>query len=265
MVPRLAVGAAVAALLSLVPSERPEAREAPRRVSSERPASIRDQLPARVARITRGLEAAKPALGLGSADGFQEYNPIVDESGHTHVRYRQTYRGVEVFNGTVLGHMDAAGAVLAPDATVQKGIDLEPAAMPDEAAIRALVAANLPPGALLVPIRVRPIVFPTRYQDGIKLERDADGGFAIDQVYSVFARRQADAYRWAFLASATQRTENGIASTGFVIDALTGEVLKKWDARQRADTPSVGTGYGQYNGTVELDRSPHRLGPAAAA
>jgi Zn-dependent metalloprotease len=254
MVQRLAVGAAVAAaLLSLVHAGSSEAREARRFVSSERPGPASDGLQGQVARLTETLEAMKPTLGLGGQDGFAEHGRLVDALGHTHVRYHQTYRGAEVYNGIVLGHMDAEGVVLAPDATVNAGIELDPATLLDEAAVRAIVARNLPRGTLLVPIQVRPIVFPTRYQDGVKLKRAGDGRFVVDPVYSVTAARKKDAYRWAFLAGASQATETGIASTGFIVDGVTGEILKKWDARHYADTPSVGTGHSQYNGTVELD------------
>jgi len=203
--------------------------------------------------VTRGLEAAKASLGLRAQDGLREYNQITDAFGSTHVRYHQTYRGVEVFNGTVLGHVDAGGNLAAPLATIQPDIDLQPAALLDEARIRAIVTANLAEAGRLWPIQVKPIVFPTKYQDGLKFVPDAQGALELDPRYHVLAPRRPEAYRWAYRASAMQATGKGLVATEFVIDGLTGQILKMWDGIQHADTPAVGTGASQYNGAVSLD------------
>ncbi len=250
MVHRLAVGVAAAALLSLVPGGPAEAYEPPQR-SGAQPVPDREQFAARATRLGRSLVATKASLGLGTEDGFRERDRWVDGRGHVHVRYHQTYRGVEVYNGVVVGHVDADGNVLPPDATVQRGIDLEPAELLDETAIRSLVSGYLSPHPLFGPIHVRPIVFPTRYRDGIGLRRDVDGRFVADFVCGAWAQNR-EVYRWAFLAGASQVAEGRLVSTGFVLDGRTGEILKRWDARRYAETPSTGTGYGQYNGTVEL-------------
>lgn len=216
-------------------------------------ASIRGQQSQRTAQLTRSLEGGKTTLGLGMLDGLQTYNQITDGFGQTHVRYHQTYRGVEVYNGIVLGHMDAAGRLLAPHATVQGGINLEPIALLDEAKVREIATKNLSPEGKLWPLHVKPLVFPTKYQDGIKVKRDASGSFIIDPVYSVGTRKKKEPYRWAFQVSAVQAKKRGLAVTEFIIDGQTGEILKKWDGVQYADTPAVGTGTSQYNGTVSLN------------
>jgi len=230
------------------------AGEGLRPLSRERLAPIQNQQSARAVQITQSLLEGKSSLGLGSLDGLQEFNRITDAFGFTHVRYHQTYRGVEVYNGTVLGHMDAQGRVLAPHTTVQKNVDLPPATLLDEAKIKDIVTRNLSQEGRLWPILVTPVVFPTRYQDGLKFKRDASGHIVLDSFYSVATRPKGDPYRWAFQAHALQATKNGIAATGFVIDGLTGEILRKWNGQQHVagDTPSAGTGIGQYNGTVPL-------------
>jgi len=218
-------------------------------------AAMRTQEPERALQVTRSLEADLRSLGLGALGGLQEFNRVTDAYGFTHIRYHQTYRGVEVFNGTILGHMDPDGRVTAPHATVQEGIDLKPIPLLDEAKIRAIVAGKLPAQGRVWPILVRPVVFPTRYQDGLRTTRDTEGYLVLDLEGGLPVPRKADPYVWAFRASALQSTAHGLVGTEYVIDGRTGEVLKTWNGMQHAapDTPSVGTGESQYCGQVTLN------------
>jgi Zn-dependent metalloprotease len=229
------------------------AGEGPRPLSRDRLARLRTQQPARIEGMTRSLEAARFTLGLGGLDGFRAFNGITDAYGSTHVRYHQTYRGVEVFNGTLLGHLDESGRMLSPHATLQTGIDLAPADLLAPAAIQAIVAANLPGNGQLLPLRVQALVFPTKYQDGLKFRRTADGRVDLDPVFSVATPHKQDPYRWAFQVSALQVGARGLACTEFIVDGITGEILRKWDGVQHIDAASVGTGASQYNGAVTLN------------
>jgi Zn-dependent metalloprotease len=241
------------ALLTVVGSL--PAGEALRPLPTQRLAAIRQQQPDRIALLGRSLEAEKCSLGLGMLDGLKVANQTSDVYGRTHVRFHQTYQGVEVFNGGVLGHVDAEGRVLPSTANVQKGIDLQPATMLDEASIRRIVSGGLPvkdqPGRISMSL----VVFPTRYQDGLKLKRSAEASIQLDPDFSVTGPRRTDPYCWAYRVHVSQRTDRGPVFTEFVVDAQNGQVLKKWDGSQHllADIPAVGTGNSQYNGTVQLD------------
>ena len=115
----------------------------------------------------------------------------------------------------------------APHATVQEGIDLPSVTLLDEARIREIVAANVPAKGRLWPVQVRPVVFPTKYQDGLKFKRDTQNILRLDDD-SAPVRRKADPYCVACRASAMQSTDHGLVGTEFVIDGLTGAILKKW-------------------------------------
>jgi Zn-dependent metalloprotease len=203
--------------------------------------------------IAKGLKREKCALGLGMFDDLRECGRATDRFGRTQVRYRQTYRGVEVYNGTVLGHMDAEGQIAAPRATVQTGINLAPATLLPEDRIREIAAGHLPKEGKLWPIQIKPLVFPTKYQDGLKVTRNAEGDFILDPVYSVATPKKQEPYRWAYTADTMQFTPKGAVGFHFVIDAETGEILQKSDALAHADTPKVGTGMTQYSGIVPLN------------
>ena len=101
-----------------------------RPLHTERIAAVRAQQPERALRLTRSIEAEKSSLGLGALAGIQEYNRVRGAYGLRQVRYHQTYRGLGVCNGTILGDMDAGGRVTAPHATVHEGIDRQPATLP---------------------------------------------------------------------------------------------------------------------------------------
>jgi len=214
-------------------------------------AALKAQQPQRVALLNQRIAAAKVTLGLGMGDELRPASQGTDAFGRTQVRYRQTYRGVDVYNGTVLGQVDSLGGLGTPLATVQPGIALDPVTLLDQAQLLAIVRRQLPATGRLLPMTARPLVFPTRYQDGLKVKRETGGGFTIDSDYSVGTPRKADPYRWAFQVSAIQVSAAGLRSTQFILDGQTGEILKKWDGAVHAEAP--GTGNSQYNGTVALN------------
>lgn len=230
------------------------AREGLRPPRPERLAAIRADLPARAGAITRSLEAGRNTLGLGILDGLEPWNQVTDAYGFTHVRYHQTYRGVEVYGTALLGRMDPEGRVLAPRATLRTDIDLAPVPLLDASRIRAIVAANLPGEGRLWPLQIRQVVFPTTFQDGLKFKR-GPGGMVVDPVFSVATPRRSEPYRWAFRVSALQMGASGPVATNFILDGATGDILRKWDGSEHfvPDAPAVGTGTSQYNGTVRLD------------
>lgn len=145
------------------------------------------------------------------------------------------------------------GHLAAPKATVQTGIKLAPAPLLSEERIRDIARRHMPTEGKAWPIQIKPLVFPTNYQEGLKVTRNAEGDYVLDPVYSVTTPRQREAYWWAFAVDTMQTTPKGAVAFHFVIDAQTGEILQKADALAHADTPRVGTGKSQYNGIVPLN------------
>jgi Zn-dependent metalloprotease len=216
--------------------------------------ALRQSQPQRANVIAQSLQTEKLSLGLGMLDNLSPFSQFTDEYGHTYVKCHQTYNGVEVFNSTVIGHMDNTGHILAPRATVHTGISLPSVGLLSTDLIKVATLKNLKPDAKIISLKINPVVFPSKYQDGIKLKTGADGKRSIDPFYSVATKRKTDRYRWAFRVSATQSGSGGLGSTEMVIDGLTGEVLKKWDGTEHlADTPAVSMATSQYSGTVPLN------------
>ncbi len=225
-------------------------------VATTRLTALKGQEPARARQVAQAVELSKFDLGLGALDSVKPTIPFTDAYGRTHVRLKQTYRGVEVWNTSLIGHMDAEGNLLPTHATVSKGIDLQPTRLMGEAKAKNITEDLLTqPGERprLLPMTVTPIVFPTRLQAGTRYGRDAEGNFVPVPKYSVSTPRKQAPFVWAYHVRATQ-LQNGLPeATDFILDARTGEVLDKWDGAAHADSPVVGTGKGQYCGNVALN------------
>ncbi len=227
------------------------ARERLRPLPAPRVQALREQEVSRTARVEQSMLRQKAALGLGADDGLAVTSKTTDAYGETHVHFRQTYKGVKVWNSHLIGHMDASGALQPAHATVQRDIALAGGPLLDAARIEDLALAELSDSALTRPLRSEQIVFPTRYQDGLKLARTPDGSMALDTRFSVGTPRVKEPYVWAWHVSARQRGAGGPEATELIIDGRTGRVLKKWDGLNYE--AARGTGHSQYNGDVTVD------------
>ncbi len=239
------------AALFTVGASSPAAQDRLLPLPASRIQALRAQEVSRTARVEQSMLRQKPALGLGADDGLAVTSKTTDAYGETHVHFRQTYKGVKVWNSHLIGHMDASGALQPAHATVQRDIALAGGPLLDAARIEDLALAELSDSALTRPLRSEQIVFPTRYQDGLKLARTPDGSMALDTRFSVGTPRVKEPYVWAWHVSARQRGAGGPEATDLIIDGRTGRVLKKWDGLDYE--AARGTGHSQYNGDVTLD------------
>jgi|GEM_PF-1468018 len=214
-------------------------------------AALRGQEPQRASRILDQMVVQKSAFGLGSQDGLKETSHFTDLYGKTHVHFEQTYHGVKVWNSHLIGHMDASGAFEPAHATVHANIQLEPAVLIGQDRMRELVARQLPKAGRIKTISFEQVVFPTQYQEGLKLAPGKDGRTTLDARFSVATPQKNASHVWAYHASAMQVTKKGLEATEFILDGRTGEVLAKWDGLDRAaapGTPARGSGLGHWNG-----------------
>jgi len=222
-------------------------------LSAAQLSAIRGQESARVQQINQFMETTKHSLGLGPLDGLKETGRLTDAFGRTHVRYNQTYRGVEVWNGRLIGHLDTGWTPLPAKATVKAALERPAAELLSEVKIKAILKENLPSqGGRDFHTTLKAIVFPTVEQDGLKFNADKQGNLTIDTKYSVAFAPVTTPYVWAYHAAITQIVNGKMECTEFVVDAITGEILKKYNGLDY-DAPAVGTGNSQYNGTVNLN------------
>ncbi len=207
----------------------------------------------RAASVASYLGGIKATFGLKASDDIREVRRSTDEFGKTHVRFVQTYQGTPVWASGLLGHLDAYGTPEPVQAKVFPDINLETADLLTREEVQHYSLQRLGITETKLPVLVDKIVFPTRFQDGLKLRRNADGQLVIDESYSVATARKPQPYVWAYHVVVREGQVGEGACTEMILDGTTGQVLKKWDGRTY-DTPAVG--HSQYNGTVNLSTNP---------
>ena len=170
--------------------------------------------------IARGA-AASLANRLGAGHALVPVSTLVDSLGQAHVRYQQTYRGVPVFEGEAIVHVDLASrsVVDTTDATLGFGpITLSARVGENEAHDRAMEHMRLPAG------------FPSRRNALVMVE---NGIASLTwQVRSEGEGAQGPFHRVAF------------------VDGNGRGVLRSWDNLETA--AAAGTGLSFFNGTVAL-------------
>jgi Zn-dependent metalloprotease len=217
-------------------------------------AALRAQEPSRALLVRNQVALQKVSLGLGMADDLVETSRFTDVYGGTHVHFQQTYRGLKVWNSHIIGSLGPDGVLKPVKASVETGIQLDPVPLIDSRTLDAVVARSLHGPGRLVSTRVEQVVFPTRFQDGVKFTRDAQGALVIDPAFSVGTPRRQDPFVWAFHVTAMLAGKGGPSAIELVVDGRTGDILRKWDGVQHdAPAGAVGTGHGQYMGGVLLD------------
>ena len=171
------------------------------------------------------LQAEMQDLGLrGAASALVERRSRIDERGTSHVRYQQTYKGLEVFEGEAIAHVGENDEVDVTSA-LRGGIDLD--TLPSLGSARAAAAAGVEAGLV------------GRYSAGTALK--------------VLPRGERSDYdRLVWHVRVTGRTaKEPIAQWDVFVDAHTGDVAWAFDSLET--TASVGTGKTMYSGNVSVN------------
>lgn len=213
-------------------------------------ASPAQAAPARAEALAEGaaqqLRAARAELGLDGSSDFQVKDALDDDLGLAHVRLQQTYRGLPVWGGQAIVHLDASGAPRPMTDVLVRGIQVAttPNLGPSEAL--AVVQDRLQPrGAYSDPPETELVIWPER-------PGEAPAPALHHLAWHVHAG----------LDNGPEETRREDA----LVDAHTGAVLHTWStlltARGRRprrnpastgpSTPTEGLGHSQYSGPVAL-------------
>jgi len=201
-----------------------------------------------VSRSTSYLLSLRGSLGLDSAHNFRPRSAVTDELGQTHVRLDQLYRGVRVWEGEAIVAMSRENAAQGLISELRAGIDV--ATQPTLSSSEAISIAHsdlspqgefaqAPTAELVVYPHILEQVRPTRL-------RGPEGELNAEDI----ERRVS---RYALAYHVHTELENGALETkhtDFLIDAHSGEIVKRWSTLFTA--ASKGSGSSQYSGTVEL-------------
>lgn len=165
-----------------------------------------------------------------------------DDFGQTHAHVQQFYRGVKVWGGQAITHVDSNGAQLPVTSVLKAGIavDTIPFLRADDAL--ALAHQDLSPKG---PYATKPtaelVVFPIMKQVHVRTGSDA----------TAYERQVV---RYALAYHVHTDLQNGADETkqiDYMMDASTGAILQKWSSLQT--TAVTGVGNSQYSGTVNLN------------
>lgn len=186
----------------------------------------------RVQQLAADLGSRRAGLGLGPDDDLQPLHAWVGAEGATLARFAQRHRGVRVFGAGLVASLAPAGGLRTLGRELETGIDLGGApALTAEQAIRASHRALLPAGPYESLPAAELVVFPTRLTGGLRPKIDAKGAIAWDREASVLAPRPTGAHVWAWeVVSVLNNSEDGLRELHAIVDARTGDVLRKWDA-----------------------------------
>lgn len=197
---------------------------------------------------TEYLMASRADLRLDNNNDFQVRNFHQDEVQQTHVRYDQLYRGIPVWQGEAIVHMDRTGDMTLTD-SLKRGIrvDVHPVLTPDDARMMA-DDDLLPIGPYVSEPKVELVVFPIMHEQVRPNRLRGPGG----ELNAVDVERVVVDYRLAYHVHA--ELENGTEETDhadFMFDAHNGELLDRWSTLMTA--AATGTGNSQYSGAVSLN------------
>ena len=171
--------------------------------------------------VAQGTAAAR-ANALGAGHALVPIGTVVDDLGQAHVRYQQTFRGIPVFEGQAIVHVDLASRTVidVTDALLSFGaIPTLPAVAADNANARALEHFNLAPGL-------------AAKNDLVVL---VDNGVAS----------------LAWQVRLTGDDARGPVDRMAFVEAQGRGVLRSWDSLETV-TPPAGYGAGFFDGTVAL-------------
>jgi len=165
--------------------------------------------------------ASSRASALGAGHALVPINTFVDQLGQAHVRYQQTFRGIPVFEGQAIVHVDLASRTVLDitDALLGFGaIDTRPSVAQDNASARALEHFNLAQGL-------------AAKHDLVVL---VDNGVAS----------------LAWQVRLTGDDARGPVDRIAFVEAQGRGVLRSWDNLETVDAPFNGTGF--FDGQVSL-------------
>ncbi len=204
------------------------------------------QLPSESQVVAR-LHAERSRHGLRSHESFRTLAVIRGERDREIHRIQHLYEGVPVWGSEVVVHVEDQGTqqTLATDA-LRRGIvvDTEPLLTTSEAMAQA--HRHLAPRSVnAFPSRSNLVIFPIT--DRVRAEGAEDKSEA--ELNALDVREVVRSYRLAYHISVRGKSPAGeLNFYDMLVDAHTGEELKRWDMLVSAD----GTGKSQYSGTVSV-------------
>jgi Zn-dependent metalloprotease len=203
---------------------------------------------AMLSRAGEHLLSLRSSLGLSGDSSFVARSAVTDEFDRTHMRFDQTFRGIKVWTGDVIVEMSKEVSPRSVISSLKSNIEVSTTPRLSQSEALSIAHADLQPrGAYARQPAVELVVFPKMAErERVNRLRGPAGELNAEDVESYVA-----SYHLAYHIHT--ELENGALETrhtDFMIDALSGEVLKQWSTLYTAS--ATGTGKSQYSGDVSL-------------
>ncbi|MBK5290083.1 MAG: M4 family metallopeptidase, partial [Acidobacteriia bacterium] len=217
-------------------------------------ARIRSEEDRRVRLATDRMQALRPDLGLSGAHTLEPRSAITDLYGRTHARYQQSYKGVRVMGGGAIAHVDEQDRFEQPTSKLFTDINLDVTPAVDAAAARAAIVQEAGPGAVEPSVVLQLVIVPVRT---LTFTEDLSKRVLLDVPAMEEYQWQTSGYRlaWFGLSSTGGSLEDEREPTGWLVDAASGMVIRRWSQRvnDQIIQASQGIGRSLFHGTVALN------------
>ncbi len=194
------------------------------------------------------INPAEPALG--SEHAFRLRHAHSDGLGQTHGHFNQHYKGVRVWGGDAITHVDRHGHELPMTQASYRDILLNVTPELSEPEALAIVLQQLAPkGTFALAPQVERVVFPQEAEVVTHRDRGARSGQDLN---AEDITRQVVRFHLAYhVHTELDNDRDGIRHTDFILDAHTGAILRAWNTLHT--TGAVGTGKSQYSDVVSIN------------
>jgi len=207
----------------------------------------------RVRLATDRMNALRGEFGLSEAHQLEWRSALTDLYGLTHVRYGQIYKGVRVLGGSAIVVIDEQDRLLPPALKLFADVNMEVTPAVDEAAARASIAQEAGVGEVEPSVQVRLAILPERV---LVFTGDLSKRVLLDTAAMEEHQWVTQGYRlvWYGLSSVMDASPDAREPMGWLVDATTGVVLRRWTLRvNQGPQPALGLGQSLFHGTVQLN------------
>lgn len=209
---------------------------------------IRAEKELRITAASNHLRSTMNELNLDSQSEFARPVAHIDLFGHTHTRFQQQHKGVKVWGGVVITHMDAEGKF--KEHTKAHRTNLNVDTIPRVSAEEALAIATkalAPKGSYAITPVTELVIYPETKQ--VLSAR----GLSAKVIDATMIEHQVMRNSLAHHVHVELRNSvDGVQSMDYMIDAHTGIIIKKWSSLQTAHSLATGA-KSLYNGTVSIN------------
>ena len=203
----------------------------------------------RIAAAAERLAANRTQLGLDQDHSFQLRDAHSDPLGQTHGRFVQRYKGVRVWGGDAITHMDSEGSELPLTDALHRNIQLNVTPAMAEGEALAVVQQDL---AAQGPFALAPTAELVVYPQTTPVLRHSLRASLDDAFDATALTRELVRHTLAYhIHTELENDLDGIRHTDYLVDAHTGAILSKWDTLHT--TATTATGKSQYSGVVTLN------------